>query len=187
VKQEKIILGIDPGSRTTGFAVIKQMGRKLEYLDSGIIRFDKKEFLFRLGDIHQACEELIEKYHPDEVAFESLIYVKSPTALIKLAQARGAMVAAFMKREAILVAEYSPNLVKSTVVGHGHADKSAMQKGLGLIYGKSITSYKTHDESDALAIATCHALSGGKSFQGRGRSGSLKALGEQLLKEGRGV
>jgi crossover junction endodeoxyribonuclease RuvC len=152
-----IILGIDPGSRNAGFAVVEVQGRKITYLASGVMKYDHSEdFLDRLGIIYQSCIELVEKYQPDEVAIESLIYVKSVEALSKLAQARGAMVAAFMKTHKKKVFEYSPNLVKSSVTGHGHASKEAVEKFLNLTFGHK--TFKTADESDALAIAVCHAL-----------------------------
>lgn len=181
-----VILGIDPGSRTAGFAVIKKQGRKLEYIDSGIMKYDHiDEFLLRLGEIQRSCEQLQEKFCPDEVAFESLVYVKNPTSLIKLSQARGAMIAAFLRSTSLPICEYSPNLVKSTVVGHGHADKLGVQKGLKMIFrGQGIKEFKTHDESDALAIAVCHALNmrkGGVTTSSKGNS--LKKLGEQILRE----
>lgn len=153
-----IIIGIDPGSRKTGFAVIEIQGRKIKYIDSGVFAFDGvNEFIDRLGLIYNCSAELIKTYNPVEVALESLIYVKSVTSLAKLAQARGAMVAAFKQNSELKIAEYGPNLVKSTITGHGHASKDAVDKALGMIMGKKI-DFKTHDESDALAIAICHAL-----------------------------
>lgn len=152
-----IILGIDPGSRTAGFAIIEVQGKKISYIASGIMKYEKAdEFLDRLGIIYQSCIELTEKYRPDEIAIESLIYVKSVEALSKLAQARGAMVAAFMKSHQKKVFEYSPNLVKSSVTGHGHATKESVEKILNLMLGPNV--FKTADESDALAIAVCHAF-----------------------------
>ena len=151
------ILGIDPGSRKAGYAVIELNGRKFTYIDSGVMRYDQvKEFMDRLGLVYDSCLDLVENYGPSEVAIESLIYVKSVTALAKLAQARGAMIAAFMKTHQEKVFEYSPNLVKSSVSGHGHASKEGVNKALSLIFGQKV--YKTHDESDALAVAVCHAL-----------------------------
>lgn len=162
-----IILGIDPGSRKTGYAIIEKKGRQLKLLSSGVLRYDKeKEFLQRLGTIYQTIEEICQKYTPEEIAFESLIYVKSVTSLAKLAQARGAMVAACMGYGQARLFEYSPNLVKSSVSGHGHAKKEGVEKALGLIYGK--VDFLTHDESDALAVATCHALNGGQQIKGSG-------------------
>lgn len=152
-----VILGIDPGSRKAGFALIKQDGNRLEYLSSGVMKYPTTgEFVDRLGEIFNSCENLMQEYRPDHVAIESLIYVKSIPALSKLAQARGAMVAAFAHHKQGKIFEYAPNLIKSTVTGHGHSGKDGVEKALGLLFGKR--EYKTDDESDALAIAVCHAL-----------------------------
>jgi crossover junction endodeoxyribonuclease RuvC len=155
-----IILGIDPGSRKAGFGLIELKGRKINYLESGVMRYDcKSDFINRLGNIHDSCEELVKIFSPDQIAIESLIYVKSVTSLAKLAQARGAMIAAFMKTHKEKVFEYSPNAIKSTVTGHGHADKESISKALKMMFKKQInTEFGTDDESDALAIAVCHAI-----------------------------
>ena len=151
------VIGIDPGSRHAGYAVIEVQGKNMTYLESGVLKYDHIEnFIDRLGYIYQSCEELMIKHKPDQVAFESLIYTKSVTALAKLAQARGAMVAALSISKPGTIFEYSPNLIKQSVSGHGHADKTAIMKALHLIFGP--VDFKTHDESDALAVAVCHAL-----------------------------
>lgn len=156
------ILGIDPGSRKAGWALIERDGRKITYLSSGTLRYDKIDnFVDRLGVIYNSINELMSEHSPDEVGIESLIYVKSVTSLAKLAQARGAMIAAIVQTHTGKVFEYSPNSIKSTVSGYGHADKEAIEKTLKMIFGK--IEFKTNDESDALAIALCHALSGGSS------------------------
>ena len=105
-------------------------------------------------------EELVKDLNPDEVALESLIYVKSPTALIKLAQTRGVILSSIVEGYEGKIFEYSPNLVKSTAVGHGHADKESVRKFLDMMIGPK--DYKTHDESDAVAIALCHILNRNK-------------------------
>jgi crossover junction endodeoxyribonuclease RuvC len=152
-----IILGIDPGSRKAGYALIDVQGRKISYLVSGALKYDHiDEFIDRLGFIYQSCEELLQGYKPDEVSVEALIYVKSVDALSKLAQARGAMIAAFSRTHQGKIFEYAPNLIKASVSGHGHASKEAVDKALGMMFGK--INFKTSDESDALAIAVCHAL-----------------------------
>ena len=115
------------------------------------------DFLNRLGAIYESCEKLIAKVRPDEIAIESLIYVKNVNSLAKLAQARGAMIASFMKTHPSRVFEYGPNLIKNTVSGFGHADKTSIQQALKLLFGDSL-QFVRHDESDALAIALCHAL-----------------------------
>ncbi len=184
-------MGIDPGSRTAGFGVVKLVGKKIEFIDSGVMKFAHiDEFLYRLGEIYSACKNLIECYQPVEVAFESLIYVKSAPALSKLAQARGAMLAAFLSNKKISVAEYSPNLIKSAVVGHGHADKEAMAKGVRLFFKQQqLPKFQTHDESDAVAIALCHALHLSSPVpamkeKSREQSSSLGSIVEQIRQRG---
>jgi crossover junction endodeoxyribonuclease RuvC len=169
-----LFLGIDPGSRKAGFGLVRQVGRKFEYIDSGSLRYDKvTNFVDRLGLIYESCEELIKEYDPDEIAIESLIYVKSIPSLAKLAQARGAMIAAFMRTHQQKVFEYSPNLIKSTVSGHGHATKESVDKGLKMVLGQQL-EFKTHDESDALAIALCHALMRKVPVTKKGHAKALK-------------
>ena len=155
-----IVLAIDPGSVTAGYALLQKEGRKINYIESGILKFNEKdEFLHRVKDIYDQTLSLIDKHSPDEVALESLIFVKSPAALIKLAQSRGTMLAALSQQYHQRIFEYSPNLVKQTVTGHGHADKEGIQKFLQQYFG--ISGFKTHDESDAVAIALCHLLNRG--------------------------
>jgi crossover junction endodeoxyribonuclease RuvC len=152
-----IVLAIDPGSVTAGYALLKKEGRKVQYIASGVLSFSGQvEFLDRVKDIYDKTLKLANQFTPDEIALESLIYVKSPTALIKLAQSRGAMLAALTQKYHQKIYEYSPNLVKSTVTGHGHADKEGVQKVLMQSLG--LSDFKSHDESDAIAIALCHLL-----------------------------
>lgn len=152
-----IVLAIDPGSVTAGYALLQKEGRKISYIASGIMKFNGDvEFLHRVKDIYEQTKNLIANFEPDEIAFESLIFVKSPTALIKLSQSRGVMLAALSERYHQKIFEYSPNLVKSTVTGHGHADKEGVQKFVTMYLG--VKEFKSHDESDAVAIALCHLL-----------------------------
>lgn len=152
-----LVLGIDPGSIKTGWALLKANGKKIHVVASGILEFNPKvDFLERLTEIRTASKNLFAELAPDEVAFESLIYVKSPQALIKLAQTRGMILSACVESHRGKIFEYSPNLVKSSAVGHGHADKESMRKFLDMTLGKR--DYKSHDESDAVAIALCHII-----------------------------
>lgn len=151
------ILGIDPGSRKGGFGLIEVTQNRVRLLASGVLIYDtKSEFLQRLHQIYDSCQKLIEIYSPQEVALESLIYVKNISSLSKLAQARGAMIAAFTKTNRGRIFEYAPTLVKSSVTGNGQADKIAIQKSLRLFFGPK--TFGSYDESDALAIAICHNL-----------------------------
>ncbi len=175
-----IVLAIDPGSVTAGYALLQQEGRKIKYLESGILKFNAKdEFLHRVADIYRQTFQLLERHTPDEVALESLIFVKSPTALMKLAQSRGIMLAALTQKYDQKIFEYSPNLVKSSVTGHGHADKEGIQKVLQQYLG--LTDFKSHDESDAIAIALCHLLNRGQNVINIPKKKSLgKKMGNGL-------
>lgn len=180
-----LVLGIDPGSVVSGWALLKVEGNKTTYVKSGILKFDKDTlFLDRSKEIKRKFESLINELRPDEVSLESLIFVKSPTALIKLAQTRGIILATITEKYFGKIFEYSPNLVKSTAVGHGHADKESVKKFLDMVLGK--VNYKTHDESDAAAIALCHILNRGnvkglsKSRGNSKGSGLAAALSHKL-------
>jgi len=114
-----LVLGIDPGSITTGWALLNGKGRKISVIGSGVLRFNGKEnFLDRLTEIKVASNKLIEELSPDAIAFESLIYVKSPQALIKLAQTRGVILSACVEKYKNRIFEYSPNAIKSIATGH---------------------------------------------------------------------
>lgn len=171
------ILGIDPGSRKAGWALIEKEGRKVNYLSSGTLRYDKIDnFIDRLGVIYSSIEELLTTLSPDEISIESLIYVKNVSSLAKLAQARGSMLAAVTQSHQGKVFEYAPTLIKSSVSGYGHAQKEAVEKTLKMIFGN--IEFSSNDESDALAIALCHSLNGGRvnlpSKSTRSKSRSLK-------------
>jgi|TARA_Y100000748_G_C15452128_1_gene471382 crossover junction endodeoxyribonuclease RuvC len=173
-----LILGIDPGSITTGWALLKSKGNKVYYVASGVLRFDqKKDFMSRLGEIKQKSQDLIEQLQPDQVVLESLIYVKSPTALMKLAQTRGVILSNLVQKYENKIFEYSPNFVKSVSVGHGHADKQSVKKFLDMMLGAR--DYATHDESDAVAIALCHIVAAGNEKQANkaGKTTSKKNRG----------
>ena len=174
-----IILGIDPGSRKAGYGVIRLEGRKMTYVASGTMKYDGvSEFMDRLGHIYDSCAEIIKEHEPTEISIESLIYVKSVPSLAKLAQARGAMIAAFMPAYKSKVFEYTPNLVKSSVSGYGHASKDGITKSIKMILGQDL-NFKTDDESDALAIAVCHALNRGQVVgQGKTKVSKGNTLGK---------
>lgn len=185
------ILGLDPGSRVAGWGLIEKTGSKLSYLASGVLRFEacESDFLKRFVYFRKLTLEVIHEYRPDVAVFESLIFKKNPNSLIKLAQSRGAMLASVSELEGIQVHEYSPNLVKSTLTGYGHSDKEGIQKVLGMLLG--IKEFSTHDESDALAIAMCHAILGSQAVSsqvasskggGRRKSRSLQHSLEHRIK-----
>lgn len=159
-----LVLGIDPGSIKTGWALLSYEGKKISVVDSGVLKFDAKtDFLERLVEIQTKTAGLLLEFDPDEIAFEALIYVKSPTALSKLAQTRGVILSCFLNSHRGKIYEYSPNLVKKSAVGHGHADKESVQKIL--MKSLNIKDFESSDESDAVAIALCHILNKNNSTQ----------------------
>lgn len=149
-----IILGIDPGSRITGFGVIKRTGQKIEYVVSGCIRTGDGEMAERLKKIYEGVSELIDTYQPQEFAIEQVFMGKNADSALKLGQARGvAMVAACMKE--LGVAEYAPRSIKQAVVGKGSATKEQVQHMVQ--YLLKLPGKPQADAADALAIAICHA------------------------------
>lgn len=156
-----VILGLDPGSRKAGWAVIEMKARSACHLASGVFDFTgTPHFIDRLHQVAQATKEVVQQYRPKSIALESLVFVKNVNSLAKLSQARGAMIAALGPDYLGKVFEYSPNLVKSTITGHGHADKQMIERAVRLmLFGAGANKkFHSHDESDALAIALCHGL-----------------------------
>ena len=141
-----------------GYALVDVMGRRPSYVESGTLNYSKiRDYFDRLPKMFQHLREILGTFSPDEIALESLIYVKSPSSLIKLAHARGAVMASFCEdKYRGKVFEYAPNFVKRAVSGHGHTSKEGIEKAVSLILGVKV--YESSDESDALAIALCHSL-----------------------------
>lgn len=149
-----IILGIDPGSRVTGYGVIREEQRRLCYIDSGCIRSAEGTLPERLLQIFNGICVLMEKYTPNEVAIEEVFMHKNASSALKLGHARGvAMVACASHR--VAVSEYSAREVKQTVVGYGAADKIQVQHMVVNLLRLSATPQA--DAADALAIAICHS------------------------------
>jgi crossover junction endodeoxyribonuclease RuvC len=149
-----IILGIDPGSRVTGYGVIREEQRRLYYIDSGCIRSAEGTLPERLLQIFNGICVLMEKYTPNEVAIEEVFMHKNASSALKFGHARGvAMVACASHR--VAVSEYSAREVKQTVVGYGAADKIQVQHMVVNLLRLSATPQA--DAADALAIAICHS------------------------------
>ena len=150
----KIILGLDPGTATTGFGVIKDDKGQVKYIDCGCISTSKGvPPAERLLVIEQSLNTLIKKYHPDTLAVEKLFFTKNITTAISVAEARGVILVAAAKHN-LEIAEYTPLQVKQTLTGYGKADKQQMQRMVKLIL-KLQSIPKPDDAADALAIAIC--------------------------------
>lgn len=148
-----VILGIDPGSRITGYGIIRQVGAKLEYLGSGCIRVQGDELASRLQQIYLGISEIIHQFQPSEFAIEQVFMAKNPDSALKLGQARGAAIVAAANRE-LPVAEYSARQIKQSVVGKGSAEKTQVQHMVTHLLKLPATPQA--DAADALAVALCH-------------------------------
>lgn len=151
-----IILGIDPGSRVTGYGVIRQTGRVLEYLGSGAIHTSVDDLPTRLKRIYAGVAEIITQFQPDMFAIEQVFMAKNADSALKLGQARGTAIVAAVNHE-LPVFEYAARLVKQTVVGIGSADKNQVQEMVMRIL--QLSAKPQADAADALAIAITHAHS----------------------------
>ena len=149
------ILGIDPGSQVTGWGVIEGDGRRYGLVECGTVRATPgQKFPARLLSISNALEEIIQRHNPHACAIEDGFLATNVKVTLKLGQVRGvAMLVA--ERAALEIHEYSPRLVKQTVVGHGNAEKFQVQEMVKTLLSlKSIP--ETYDAADALAVAICH-------------------------------
>lgn len=149
------LLGLDPGLRNTGWGVIEAEGNRLRAVACGTVRTDGERSLAeRLVQLHDGLVEVVERYRPDEAAVEETFVNRNPTSTLKLGQARGIslLVPALA---GIAVAEYTPNLIKKTVVGTGHATKEQVQMMVRLLLPGEAA--EGADAADALAVAICHA------------------------------
>lgn len=150
------ILGIDPGSRFTGFGVIDVIGREHHYVASGVIKTVPKSLLSeRIQVIVTHLWEVIETYQPDQAALEHVFVNVNPAATLKLGQARGAAIAAVVTRD-VPLAEYTALQVKQAVVGQGKAAKEQVQDMV--VRMLSLNGTPQEDAADALAVALTHAL-----------------------------
>lgn len=151
-----MILGIDPGSRITGYAIITAKQKQLIYVSSGCIRVSGNNIAQNLDQIYSGIIEVVTKYQPQEAAIEQVFMHQNPGSALKLGQARGvAIVAAAQK--SLSVAEYSARQVKQAVVGYGAAKKEQVQEMVRRLL--NLSGVPQADAADALAVAICHAHS----------------------------
>lgn len=156
----RIILGIDPGSRITGYGVIQQDGSRLSYLGSGCIKLARAggstsiTLATRLKMIHDGVSELIQQFQPTDFAIEQVFMARNPDSALKLGQARGAAIVA-AALAGLSVEEYAARAVKQSVVGTGGADKEQVQHMVKQLL--KLPRMPQADAADALAVAICHA------------------------------
>ena len=148
------ILGIDPGSRVTGYGVIESDGVRSVHIASGCIRVEGESLADRLGMIFREVGAVAASHSPVEMAIEQVFMSRNADSALKLGQARGAAICAGVMAD-LPVAEYTPRAIKQAVVGTGGADKEQVQHMVRMLLGlrESLAS----DQADALAVALCHA------------------------------
>ncbi len=149
-----LILGIDPGSRVTGYGVINTRGNRQEYVASGCIRTtDKATLPERLDVIFQGITQIIDEFVPAELAIERIFMARSAESALKLGHARGVAIVAAVN-QGLPVYEYEAKKIKQAVVGTGNANKSQIQHMVKTLLG--LKKNPQADAADALAIAICH-------------------------------
>jgi len=156
------ILGIDPGSRLTGYGVIDLVGNQLKHVAHGTLRLSNTggkaviPLEHRLLSIYEGLSKVILEFKPTVMSVERVFFAKNAVSALKLGQARGATILTGAIHSLEIV-EYSPTEVKAAVVGHGQADKEQVARMVQLLIGQRI--FETADASDGLALAICHAQS----------------------------
>lgn len=163
-------MGIDPGSRITGYGIVEMDGPRSRYIASGGIQTDSSRPVpERLKTIFEGIASLIQEYQPIEVAVEQVFMHRNPDSALKLGQARGAAICAVVVA-GLPVSEYAARAIKQAVVGSGAADKTQVQRMIALLL--NLPALPQSDAADALAVAICH----GHTRQTLQRLGAAVAL-----------
>jgi crossover junction endodeoxyribonuclease RuvC len=170
-QNDRIILGIDPGTIVMGYGIIHVQNNILRPLGIGVIKLEKlDDHALRLKKIFERTVGIIEEYKPDELAIEAPFFGKNVQSMLKLGRAQGVAIAAALSKN-IPITEYSPKKIKMSITGNGNASKEQVAAMLVQILGIE-HEQKYHDATDALGAALCHyyqnkkAVSGAKSYTG---------------------
>lgn len=188
-ENERIILGIDPGTAVLGYGIVLERGNKLSLLGLGVVKLDHlDDHGLKLQRIFQKTTALIAEYRPDCVALEAPFYGKNIQVMLKLGRAQGVAMATALNQD-IPIFEYAPRKIKQSVTGNGNASKEQVAAMLKTLLKFDETPHFL-DATDGLAVAVCHAFqskvgggAGGKSFSGweafvkdRGNAGRIKGI-----------
>lgn len=167
---ERIILGIDPGTTIMGFGLIKVVNKKMEFIQLNELQLNKMDdHYMKLKRIFERTIELIDTHHPDEIAIEAPFFGKNVQSMLKLGRAQGVAMAAGLSRD-IPITEYEPKKIKMAITGNGNATKEQVAKMLQQLLGfKELP--KNLDSTDGLAAAVCHFFNSGKVVGTKSYSG----------------
>lgn len=150
---ERVVLGVDPGSRCMGYGVVRERSGCLALVEAGTVRPTEEHVSVRLGLMHARILDLVRLHSPSAVAVENVFFARNPASALKLGQARGAVLAA-CGLLGVEVFGYEPTLVKKSLVGAGRAEKSQVGFMVGQLLG--VKPDWAEDAGDALAVAICH-------------------------------
>ena len=168
--RDKIILGIDPGTTVMGFGIIKVVGKEMEFIQMNELMLKKySDPYVKLKVIFERTLELIDTYHPDEIAIEAPFYGKNVQSMLKLGRAQGVAMAAGLSRQ-IPITEYLPKKIKMAITGNGNASKEQVAKMLQTTL-KLKSLPKNLDSTDGLAAAVCHFYNAGRPQIGKTYTG----------------
>ena len=156
------VIGIDPGSRKTGYGIIEITSSGIDYVASGNISVVDQVFPRRLGVIYSEILELIAAYGVHEMSIEEVFVAKNPSSALKLGQARGVAIAAGVAKD-LEIFEYAARQVKKTIVGKGNASKSQIQHMVRVLL--NLPGAPQADAADGLALALCHAHTSSKMMK----------------------
>jgi crossover junction endodeoxyribonuclease RuvC len=175
--EDKIILGIDPGTNIMGYGLIHIKGKQMHMINMGVIHLSKLDgHALKLKRIFERTLELIDEYKPDQMAVEAPFFGKNVQSMLKLGRAQGVALAAALYRD-IPIEEYSPKKIKQSITGNGNASKEQVAKMLQTLL--KIEKLPKHlDATDGLAAAVCHHFQGGKSTEGKSYSSWKTFLSE---------
>jgi crossover junction endodeoxyribonuclease RuvC len=167
---ERIILGIDPGTTIMGFGLIKVVNKKMEFIQLNELQLNKLDNHYqKLKHIFERTIELIDTHHPDEIAIEAPFFGKNVQSMLKLGRAQGVAMAAGLSRD-IPITEYEPKKIKMAITGNGNASKEQVAKMLQQLLGLK-TLPKNLDSTDGLAAAVCHFFNSDKVVIGKSYTG----------------
>lgn len=178
---EKIILGIDPGTRIMGYGLVKAKGQKFAYIDMGVLNLSKEtDALVKLERVHEEITRIIERFNPDCVAIETPFYGKNVQSLIKLGRAQGVAIAAAMTK-GVQVYEYAPLKIKQSLTGNGNASKEQVCAMVFRVLGIQADQPRFLDATDAMAAAICHGIH--SKFNGITKNATTSAIQKKSRKK----
>ncbi len=154
--KEKVILGVDPGTTVMGYGILLVQGKKPQILQYGVVHLSKYQtHAHKLKKIYKRILQLVQEYHPDEIALEAPFYGKNIQSMLKLGRAQGVAMTVALSKD-IPIVEYAPKKIKHAITGNGNASKEQVAKMLMTLLDFKAAPNNLLDATDALGVALCH-------------------------------